>query len=185
MTDSELIALFEQRDERAVDETARQYGRALHKVAFELLGSDQDAEEIVNDTLLKAWNCIPPQKPERLLAFLAAITRNLSTNRLDLFTAKRRAGNRNPALLDELGECTASAENVEQDVDSRLLSDRIRLFLDSLRDEPRAVFLLRYYYGFEIREIAKQRRIGESKVKVMLMRTRKKLRCFLEKEGFL
>ncbi len=185
MKDSELIALFEQRDERAVAQAHAKFGKQLFRVAYGILGSRQDAEEIVNDTLLKAWNTIPPQHPEKLSAFLCGITRNLSTNRLDRYTAKCRLGERSAAALDELSECVGTGESVEQAVDSRMLGDAVRRFLDTLREEPRAVFLLRYHYGMEIREIAAHRRISESKVKVMLMRTRKKLRAHLEQEGLL
>ena len=118
MTDQELLALFIQRDERAVSETQKQYGRLCRHIAYGILSSKEDAEEIANDVLMRAWDVIPREKPQNLGAFLAVMTRNLSTNRLDQYTAQRRGGGQRPAVLDELAECTASAENVEQAVDA-------------------------------------------------------------------
>ena len=185
MTDQELLALFIQRDERAVSETQKQYGRLCRHIAYGILSSKEDAEEIANDVLMRAWDVIPREKPQNLGAFLAVMTRNLSTNRLDQYTAQRRGGGQRPVVLDELAECTASAENVEQAVDARLLDTALRQFLDALTAEQRAVFMLRYYYALPVPDIAEQRQIGVSKVKVMLMRLRKRLNEHLRKEGFL
>ena len=106
MTDAELLALFLQRDERAVAETQAKYGRLCRQVAYGILGNQQDAEEITNDVLMRAWDVLPQEQPKNLGAFLAVMTRNLSTNRLDQYTAKRRGGGTRPAVLDELAECT-------------------------------------------------------------------------------
>lgn len=185
MQDSELIALFEQRDERAISGTEAKYGRICRKIAREILGSRQDAEEIVNDVLMQTWNAIPPEKPRKLFAYLAAVTRNLSTHRLDERNAQRRGGGHTPAVLDELNECIASPESVEQTVDRRQLKAAIQHFLDTLPAEQRILFVLRYNYVLPIKEIAKRQGIGESKVKVTLLRIRNKLHDYLEKEGLL
>lgn len=187
MTDRELLALFAQKDERAITETDAKYGKRCRRIAYALLGNHEDAEEIVNDVLMQAWEHLArkQEQPQMLSAFLAAVTRNLSTNRLDRYTAQRRAGDRAPAVLEELAECIAAPETVEQAVDKRLLAETIRSFLDTLPEEPRAIFLLRYHYAIPVRSIAALRGISESKVKVTLLRTRKKLRRHLEQEELL
>lgn len=185
MQDNELIALFEQRDERAISGTEAKYGRICRKIAREILGSRQDAEEIVNDVLMQTWNAIPPEKPRKLFAYLAAVTRNLSTHRLDERHAQRRGGGHTPAVLDELAGCIAAPESVEQTVDRRQLKAAIQCFLDMLPAEQRILFVLRYNYVLPIKEIAKRQGIGESKVKVTLLRIRNKLHDYLEKEGLL
>ena len=144
MTDQELLALFIQRDERAVSETQKQYGRLCRHIAYGILSSKEDAEEIANDVLMRAWDVIPREKPQNLGAFLAVMTRNLSTNRLDQYMARRRGGGVRPAVLDELAECTASAENVEHTVDARLLDAALRQFLD-VRNA--AFVLLAHHYA--------------------------------------
>lgn len=187
MKDRELLDLFLRRDERAIAETDAKYGKACRRIARELLGSCEDAEEIVNDVLMQAWTAFAKAEnhPQKLYAYLAAVTRNLSTNRLDRYTAKRRAGDRSAAVLEELAECIAAPETTEQSVDRRLLADAVRRFLDTQPEESRAIFLLRYHYAMPVKQIAKLRGIGESKVKVMLLRTRKKLRSRLEQEDLL
>lgn len=185
MTDAELLALYQKRDEQAIKETNIKYGRLCRHIAHGILGSAEDAEEITNDVLMRAWDVIPHEQPKNLAAFLAVMTRNLSTNRLDQYTAQRRGGGHRPAVLDELAECVASAETVEHTVDARLLDDALRRFLDGLSAEQRTVFVLRYYYALPLPDIAEQKQIGVSKVKVMLMRLRKRLSEYLKKEGFL
>lgn len=187
MTDRELLKLYTQRDERAIAETDAKYGKRCRQIAQTLLGSAEDAEEIVNDVWMQAWAQLAQTQnhPQKLGAFLAGVTRNLSTNRLDRYTAQRRAGDRAPAVLEELADCLAAPESVEQTLDRRMLAAEIRRFLETLPEEQRAVFLLRYHYVMSVKGIAALRGIGESKVKVMLLRTRQKLRRHLEQEDLL
>ena len=185
MQDVELLALYQAHDEKAIAETDARYGKSLRKIAEELLGSTQDAEEIISDVLMQAWNRVPAQQPQHLFAYLAAVTRNLAISRLDARNAQRRGGGNRPAVLDELAECVAASDSVEQSVDSRMLDDALRRFLDALTAEQRSMFVLRYYYSMPVSEIAEQKLVSDSTVKVTLMRLRKKLRQFLEQEGFL
>lgn len=185
MTDRELLGLFAARDERALTETDAKYGKRCRQIAFSLLGSREDADEIFNDVLMQAWDKLAEKQPERLAAFLAAVTRNLATNRLDRYTAQRRAGERGAAVLEELGDCIPAAETVEQAVDQRMLQAAIRRFLDALPEKSRAVFLLRYHYALPLKDIARKMKMSESNVKITLLRTRKKLRRFLEQEELL
>ena len=185
MQDAELLRLYQAQDEHAIAETDAKYGAKLRQIANELLGSKQDAEEIVSDVWMQAWQKIPAEQPQHLFAYLAAVTRNLSMNRLDLRNAKRRGGGKQPAVLDELAECIPDGESVEQAVEQRLLDDALCRFLDSLTAEQRTTFVLRYYYAMPIPEIAARKSVSESTVKVTLMRLRKKLRQYLELEGLL
>jgi RNA polymerase sigma-70 factor (ECF subfamily) len=185
MQDAELLALYQARDEHAIRETDAKYGSRLRQIAEELLADRQDAEEIVSDVLMQAWGKIPEEPPVHLFAYLAAVTRNLSMNRLDARNAKRRGGGKLPAVLDELSECIADSSSVEQAVSERLLDDALCRFLDSLTAEQRTTFVLRYYYAMPLPEIAARKQVSVSTVKVTLMRLRKKLRQYLELEGLL
>ena len=69
MDDSGILALYFARDEQAVAETAEKYGERCYAVSYQILRSREDAEECVNDTYVKAWNAIPPQRPAFLGAF--------------------------------------------------------------------------------------------------------------------
>lgn len=186
MNDEQIIALLEQRSERALVEIKHKYGKSCQTIAYRLLGNMLDADEIVNDTLLHTWNAIPPAKPKNLFSFLAAITRRSAINRYQLDHAVKRGGRaEQEAVLDELDACIPSDENVEGNVEQHALSDAINRFLRTLKPETRAIMIQRYVNLHSVREIADAYQISESKVKITLMRTRKKLRSYLEKEEWL
>lgn len=185
MVDSELIALFEQRNEHAVEEIDRQYGALCRAMALELTGNPQDAEEICNDVWLAVWNQIPPDKPGHLLSYLAEITRKLAIKRLRLRYTQRRGRGARAAVLDELAECVPASENVEKEIERRMLASAVNRFLSDLPEQQRAVFVLRYTYGMPVKEIAKQKEMTVNAVKVLLHRTRNKLKNYLKEEGLI
>lgn len=184
MEDNDLIAMYFARDERAACETERQFGGYCYTVAYNILGNEQDAEECVNDTLVRLWESIPPARPENLYAYTAAITRNIAKNRLKAEHAKRRGGTELPAVLDELRDCTAP-DTVEQELDRRVLGEALNRFLGTLKPDHRIIFVQRYWYLCSVEEITENLQLTKSKVTVTLMRTRKKLEAFLKKEGYL
>lgn len=183
MDDKEIIDLYWERSELAISETDLKYGRVCNRVAYRVLSNVEDSEECVNDTYLKAWSVIPPTRPVKLMAFLVKITRNLALNRYEKYAAEKRGGGEVPAALDELSECIPDPNSVENQIDNRLLVDRLNEFLEGLQPDARRIFLRRYWEVCSIREIAELYSISESKVKVSLFRTRGKLRSFLEQEG--
>ena len=183
MDDKQIVELYWARSERAIAETDSKYGKLCHRIAFHILTDSQDSEECVNDTYLKVWSVIPPQRPVKLAAFLAKITRNLALNRYEKSTAEKRGGGEVNLALDELSECIPDPNSVENQIDNRLLVDKLNEFLEGLQPDARRIFLRRYWEVCSIREIAELYSISESKVKVSLFRTRGKLRSFLEQEG--
>lgn len=184
MKDEAILELYWARSEAAIDETDRVYGRYCHSVAFGILRDQEDAEETVNDTWLKAWDSIPPERPHHLKGFLGRITRQLSINRLERETAQKRGAGQYPLAVDELAECIPAGNRGEDLADLTALRDALNRFLRSLPTEPRSVFLRRYWYAQSIAEIAAGCGMSESKVKSMLLRTRNKLRKALTEEGF-
>lgn len=70
MDDSKIIELFFARNEDAIKHTDDTYGRRLFHLADNIVHNDQDAEESVSDTYMKAWDTIPPKKPVHLFAYL-------------------------------------------------------------------------------------------------------------------
>ena len=181
MEDQQIVDLYWQRNEKALSQTQKKYGKYCHSIAFAILYSSEDAEECVNDTLLRAWSAIPPARPGRLSTFLGKITRNLAIDRLDKNTAQKRSG---PVeiVLDELSECIPDTD-AENPTDKIALSDAINSFLASLDKETRVMFMQRYWYASPIKSIARELEKSESYVKVTLMRTRNKFKEHLEKEG--
>jgi len=185
MDDKKILDLYWMRSEAAISETANKYGRYCHSIAFNILRNHEDSQECVNDVYLKAWKAMPPQRPNRLSVFLGKITRNLSLNRYKKQTAEKRGCGQVPLVLDELQECIPAADSTEQAIDDLALAEALNQFLASLPPETRKIFMRRYWYISSIQEIAEDFHMGESKVKMLLLRTRNKLKLFLEKEGIL
>ena len=181
MEDAKIIALFFERNEQAVQETDNAYGRKLYVLSNNILNNREDAEESVSDTYMETWRTIPPKHPTYFYAFLAAICRNLSLNRLDWrLAAKRNA--EVVALTQEMENCIPDRHH-ESEIDRRELRRILETFLESLPKESRLIFLRRYLYVDTVAEIAARYGISESKVKTQLHRTRKKLYSHLAKEG--
>ena len=183
MEDSEIIALFFARDEKAIDESSRKYGSLCRTVAGRILDSVQDTEECVSDTWLRAWDAIPPEHPKRLDAFFAKITRNLALDRWRSSHTKKKGGGETELCLEELKN-TLSPESDADPVDRMILRELLNCFLRGLSAETREIFLLRYWYFCPVKEIAQRTGKSTAAVKVTLHRTRESLRQYLEKEGF-
>ena len=105
MDDKQILDLYWERSEAAISETSKKYGKYCRYIAFNILHNDEDSEECVNDTYLRAWNSIPPNRPSVLKTFLGKITRNLSLDRYELLNAKKRNGGQMPLVFDEIQEC--------------------------------------------------------------------------------
>ncbi len=173
--DDEIVSLFFRRDERAIDECERKYGRLFLSISAGITGDPEDARECVNDAYLKLWNSIPPERPKSFRAYGAAIVRNVSINRYEYNTASRRCG-----ILSELDE---SIPDTSDDGDGADIAAAIDSFLRTLDGESRAAFVLRYWYCESLSAVASRLCCSEQSVKSRLFRIRKKLRSYLEKEG--
>ena len=178
MQDHEIIDLYFARDERAIVNTEQKYGSYCKTIAMNVLHDESDSDECVNDTYLAAWNSIPPTRPERLGAYLARLTRNISLNRYKSRTTERRGGGEFALSLDELDDCVADNDKSAEEL-GKMISD----FLPREKKEARQVFVRRYFYGDSIEEIAKRFTFSESKIKSMLHRTRLALREYLIENG--
>lgn len=181
MDDSNIINLYFFRKEEAVRETHRKYGQKLFHIASGILRNNEDAEESVNDTYLRTWQTIPPQKPVHLFAYLAKICRNLSLDRLDRRNAAKRGGEV-LSLTQEMESCVPD-RNRETRVSDRELAEILNGFFAALTPENRMVFLRRYWFGESVGEIAVRYGITENAVSTRLHRTREKLAAYLEKEN--
>jgi len=184
MDDLQIVELYHNRSEIAVAITEEKYGSYCRKIAHNILLSNEDAEECVNDAYMAAWNSIPPHKPENLKTFLGKLTRNISISRWRAIRAQKNGGGEMFIAFDELTDCAAAFGSVEQIVESKELVDAYILFLDTLPTSHRRAFLLRYWYVEPISSIAERLGFSEGKVKSILHRTRKKLQNHLKKEGF-
>lgn len=183
MDDEQIVDLYWERSETAVSETEHKYGKYCRYIAFNILRSEEDSEECVNDTYLRAWNSMPPHRPSVLKTFLGRITRNLSLDRYELRKADKRNHGQMPLVFEELQECLSASDNTENIIEEIAITDILNRFLSSLSFEQRKVFMRRYWYLSPIKEIAAEYGMSESKVKMSLFRSRNELKTMFEKEG--
>lgn len=183
MNDTQIIDLYFSRNESAISETEKKYGSYLNQVAYNILRCREDTEEVVEDTYYAAWNTIPPARPDVLKHYLSRITRNLSHDRLDYTTAKRR--NRHMTiLLSELEECIHDPKsNPEAAWETKAVGAALNRFLGKLDRMDCKIFVCRYYYSMTVSEVAEKYGLSPRRVKYRLGCLRKELRKHLEKEG--
>lgn len=183
MTDTQIIDLYFLRSEKAIEETAAQYGHLFYKISYNVLHNAQDAEECVNDTYLTAWHRIPPTRPNHLSVFLSRITRSLSIDRWRKRNASKRGGGQLTLAVEELDRTLSSGENIEENYIRSELTQLLNDFLHKLPETECQVFVCRYWYMDSIDTICEEFGFSASKVKTMLMRTRRKLKVYLEERG--
>lgn len=183
MDDSKIIKLLWERAESAIESLAKKFGSRLMRIAMNILGVRQDAEESVNDTYLAVWNSIPPNNPDPLAGFVYRTGRNISLDRLKYNTAEKR-NSRYDVSIDELTGCIPAAA-LEETVEARELGNAINRFLETLSPDNRALFLRRYWFGDEVKDIARDLNLRPNAASVRLGRLRMKLRENLVKEGYI
>lgn len=185
MTDDEIIQLFFERKEEAIKETYKKYGSYCFKIANNILGNREDSEECLNDTWLEIWDSIPPTRPVHFHLFLAKMVRNLSINKYRSKYAKKRGNGEMALILDELEECIVGQSDVETLVIAGELQSTINKFVRGLSEKEGNIFIRRYFYSDSIKDISNRYHISENNVRVILNRTRNKLKIRLEKEGYI
>ena len=181
MEDEAIIALYWARKEEAIAETDMKYHPYCKTIAFRILSNEEDSEECVNDTWLRAWNSIPPERPGIFSAFLGRITRNLSIDRYRKTHAKRRQADLETVDI-ELNDCLGHY-HLDEQLEDKYIAGIISAFLKELDEFSRVLFLRRYWYLESIHDMAERLDVTESKVKSNLFRTRKALKKRLMEEG--
>lgn len=184
MEDTQIIELYWQKNADAISETADKYGAYCFSIAESILHNTEDSEECVNDTWLHAWNAIPPQRPNILRMFLAKITRNLSFDRFNARNAQKRGGGELALVLDELAECLGTSDT-ESAYEAKELRQCIRDFVRRLPQGTQTCWYAGISLPSPVADIAKRYGLSENNVTVILSRTRKKLKAYLLKEGYL
>ena len=184
MDDLQIIALYNQRNEKAIRETADKYGEYCFTVANNILFNKEDSEECVNDTWLRVWNVIPPQFPNCLRLFLAKITRNLAFDRFKATHRKKRSGESLTLALEEIEEFLPSSDRAETHAEEAEFMRTVNRFLRLVSERDCNIFINRYFHAEALQTIAKKYGTTEAHVRKILSRTRIKLKHFLISEGY-
>lgn len=181
MDDTDIIGLYVERSQSAIKESRIKYGNYCRTISMNILHNREDVEECLSDTWMKAWKTIPPERPLCLSAFLGKITRNVSLSLWRRKNSQKRKSSETDLCMDELSECIPErhGDSVNENFE---LKDALDRFLKSLGNDSRVIFMKRYWYFISVKKIADELDMKEGAVKMSLLRTRKKLRQFLEEE---
>lgn len=185
ISDKKITTLPESRSEQALKLLSEKYGGLCSSISYNVLGNRSDSEEVTNDTYMKVWNTIPPEKPRSLCAYVARIVRNLALDRLRYNTRSKRCGETD-ALLSELEECIPATDSTEKSAENNELKSVLNDFLAQLDERTRKIFVLRYFACYSISDISEKSDVSETNVTSILSRTRTKLRKYLsDKEVYI
>ena len=149
MEDKQLLELFWERSEEAIEETETKYGWLCTNIVNHILENTEEAELCVKESMELLWNTIPPHRPQNLKAYLCKVTRNHAL------------------------QMKYPAANPEFDLFSAELV--IYAFLKKVESEQRKLFVARYWYLSSVSEIAMQYRMSEGKVEKTVQSLRQKL----------
>lgn len=178
MTD--IVELLNRREEGALLLLKERYSNYCYTIIYGILRDHGQSEEAMNDLWLRVWNSIPPEKPRCLRAYLAKLSRNIALDYVKYQGAKKRAAAILP--LDEIAQLLPTRSLDEEEC--RDLRDALNRFVKALETEERRIFLRRYWYNESIEELAAAFHCSQSRITGKLFRIRKRLRKFLEKEGY-
>lgn len=184
MEDHEIVELYWNRDESAIWETDNKYRNYLMTIAFNILGSREDSRECVNDTYLRAWNTIPPQKPRVLAPYLSRIIRNLAIDCYRHMHREKRKSSVYAECLEELENVIPASGTPEQSAGLTVLTDLINRFLANQPKNARSLFVCRYYYMDSLKEAAEYCGMSQAAAKSALFRIRNDLKEYLIQEGY-
>ena len=183
LSDEDIVDLLFSRSEEGLFQLQAKYGHTCLRIAQNVLHNHQDAEECVNDTYLKIWESIPPNRPASLLSYALTVVRHIALNRREHDSAAKRIPLEACVPLSELGEYLediALPDEAHSDELHRILS----AFMDTLSDRDAVIFTRRYWYLDSVRAIAKMSGYTENNIYQRLFVMRGKLRERLIKEGY-
>ena len=183
MEDRDIVELYWQRSDDAIAESSRKYGSYCSHIAFNICGTNEDAEECVNDTWLRAWKLMPDKRPTILSSFLGCITRSISLDKLKAAKRQKRGNGQIPLIMDELENCISDESSPEKAIELKELETAVKEFVGKLPETEKKVFIARYFYLAPMSEIADSLGCSQSKIKSTLFRSRSKLKAFLIEEG--
>ena len=184
MKDEKIIELFWARDERALGETQEKYKNLCMYVGAQILASNEDREECFNDLLLSLWNSIPPEKPTNLRAYIGRSMRNHALNRSRDNNAWKR-GKNFQTVGEEFLQTVEDGHSLADSFEAKRAGEAVNRVLDAISKDDRRIFIMRFYLGLSISDISHQLGFGESKIKVSIHRTRKKIAELMQKEGII
>jgi RNA polymerase sigma-70 factor (ECF subfamily) len=183
MADEDIVELYWQRDEAAIRETDKKYRRYLYKIAYNIVHSEPDCDECLNDTYLGTWNAIPPARPNVFQAFLSKIMRNIAVDRARELHAAKRVPSELIVSIDEIGEALTYDMSPDEEATIAAVGEVLNAFLHGLSERDQLIFVCRYYYCDKVTDIGEMLNISDRTVFRALSDMRDTLKEKLSKEG--
>ncbi len=182
LSDEELVALYHARDERAVGETDRKYGKYLYSLGYGILKDKRDIEECKSDTYLAAWNKIPPESPDPLLTYLAKLMRRISISRYRKNNAQKRRSTELTLAEEELESVTRGFMPTDG-ADSERIGELMGSFVRGLEERRRFIFVGRFYMSRSVSDLSRALKVSEATVYRDIEKIKTELRAYLEENG--
>lgn len=176
--DASLVASAQHGDLDAFNQLVQRYERQVYNISFRMLGNSQLAEDITQETLLKAYRGIARFRGDNLRAWLLRIASNACN---DLLRSRRSRQDVSLELLMEEGRdiWASSDPSPEQEALRRELGREIQRGLLTLPREQRMVLILVDVEGMSYEEAAQSAGISPGTLRSRLSRARAKLRSYL------
>ena len=183
--DDALILRIAQGDTAALEVLYRQTSSSIYGFALSILRDPVAAEDVMQDTFVSVMQSASSYQPSgKPMAWLLTIARNLALNRYKARSAQKRQGDVFALSLDELDDCAPALSSPDDEAMAAELGRSISAFLRTQSEEVRSMFILRYFYCEPVEALAARFHCGESRIKTTLLRTRRKLKEHLIKEGY-
>ncbi len=181
-SDQELVEQSRHGDTSAFDVIARRYGKRLYNVALRFLGNREDASDICQETLLRAYESLDGYRGDaRVYTWLYSIAANLARNKLRDGSRKGRDKGTSLEALSETAPAVAAAaaasrRNPGTDAMEHEMEEVLQQCLAELPDHYRLPFVLRTFDDLSYEEIAEVMDCPPGTVKSRLNQARKRLR---------
>lgn len=181
IADEQIIELYWQRNENAIQETDKKYGQFLFGIAYNILHDRLDCEECQNDTYLGVWNAIPPTRPIAFPAFITQIMRNIAINRFKEKTSKKRIPSELTVSIEDVNNILHSGDTVAAEYEAEEVGRIINDYVRQLSDRQRYIFIDRFYLAEPVETIANDLSISVPTVYREIEKIKQGLKLHLER----
>lgn len=182
MEDGKIVELLYEHDEIGLDEAKKKYHRLLLNLAYGILRNEEDSEECLNDTYLKIWKVIPPHKPNFFKAFICKIDRQIAIDKYRYNHSKNRGDG---VSLNDLDYDISIGDKTEDKIREKELIGKINEFISKLDIESQVLFVRKYFFFEDVDDLSNMFNISTNYINVKLFRIKKRLKEYLEKEGYI
>jgi len=174
-TDHEAARRAGAGDQGAFRLLVERHSHAIFRLAFRMSGNEQDAEDLVQETFLRAYKQL--HRFDGRAAFATWLYRICMNCSLDLIRARKQSMDATPQWLEQVATREPSPERLSQ---SREIANLLRPALEGLSDTERHAFILRHYEGCPIEQIAEVLGVQAGAAKHSVFRAVQKLRKALQ-----